>query len=210
MAITKQQIFAAADQLDAAGLNPTLSAIRKAVGGGSFTTVSEAMAEWKALKAARTRPAREAAPESIAQRLSELGADIWAAAVELSHSRLASERTALEQERIELEAAKAEAASLADALSVELEEAKALLVAARQAEQAAQARAAQLQSEAAAAAERAAVAEAKATESARRADDLNAELGRMHTQQAQQAALLDSLAAAIKGKPDAETPKGSR
>lgn len=36
MAITKEQIFAVTDELDANGQNPTLVAVRKAV-GGSFT-----------------------------------------------------------------------------------------------------------------------------------------------------------------------------
>ena len=43
MAVTREQIFAVADELDAAGQKPTLAAVRKALGGGSFTTISEAM-----------------------------------------------------------------------------------------------------------------------------------------------------------------------
>ena len=39
MAITTEQIWSAADALDAAGQSPTLAAVRKAVGGGSFTTI---------------------------------------------------------------------------------------------------------------------------------------------------------------------------
>ena len=46
MAITKKSIFDAADALDAGGQRPTLVAIRKAVGGGTFTTISEVMKEW--------------------------------------------------------------------------------------------------------------------------------------------------------------------
>ena len=47
MAITKDQIFAVADEIDAAGQNATLAAVRKALGGGSFTTISEGMTEWR-------------------------------------------------------------------------------------------------------------------------------------------------------------------
>lgn len=36
MAITKEQIFMVADELDANGQNPTLAAVRKRVGGGSY------------------------------------------------------------------------------------------------------------------------------------------------------------------------------
>ena len=55
MAITREQIWNAADEIDAAGQNPTLAAVRKAVGGGSFTTIQDAMTEWKARRAARGR-----------------------------------------------------------------------------------------------------------------------------------------------------------
>ena len=44
-AITKEQISETADQIAAAGQTPTLAAVRKAVGGGSFTTISGAMAD---------------------------------------------------------------------------------------------------------------------------------------------------------------------
>jgi hypothetical protein len=36
MAITKDQLFETADQLAVAGQNPTLAAVRKALGGGSY------------------------------------------------------------------------------------------------------------------------------------------------------------------------------
>ncbi|KFA35857.1 DNA-binding protein, partial [Xanthomonas vasicola] len=61
MAITREQIWAAADNLDAAGQNPTLVAVRKVVGGGSFSTIQDAMAEWKARRAAKASPLREPA-----------------------------------------------------------------------------------------------------------------------------------------------------
>lgn len=35
MAISKEQIFQVADEMDAAGQNPTLAAVRKALDGGS-------------------------------------------------------------------------------------------------------------------------------------------------------------------------------
>ena len=62
MAITKDRIFEVAEAMDAAGQVPTLAAVRKAIGGGSFTTISEAMTEWKANKAAKETPLREPAP----------------------------------------------------------------------------------------------------------------------------------------------------
>ena len=52
MAITTADIHAAADRIAGAGQQPTLAAVRSALGGGSFTTISEAMKSWKAAQAA--------------------------------------------------------------------------------------------------------------------------------------------------------------
>ena len=125
MAISKQQIFAAADVIDAAGNKPTLTAVRKAVGSGSFSTISEAMTEWRANGSAKRASIQVAVPQAITDLLSGLGSDVWSAALELANGRLTTEREALEEARLQLEAEKAEAAELADQLSAELESMKA-------------------------------------------------------------------------------------
>ncbi|MDT9670622.1 KfrA, partial [Klebsiella pneumoniae] len=129
MAISKEQIFAVADELDAAGQNPTLANVRKQLGSGSFTTISEAMNEWRARKASQAAPIREPAPQAITDKLAELGGDLWAVALEMANNRLAAEREALEAVRQETEAARQEAAELADQLTGELDEAKARVAA---------------------------------------------------------------------------------
>ena len=121
MAITKEQIFAVADELDGAGQNPTLAVVRKVIGGGSFTTISQAMSEWKARKAEKEAPIREAPPQSVTDLISALGAEVWSVALMLANGRLATERAALEEARVQLEADKAEAAELADQMSGELD-----------------------------------------------------------------------------------------
>ncbi|MCL1825822.1 MAG: DNA-binding protein [Betaproteobacteria bacterium] len=124
MGITKEQIFALADKLDGDGQKATLALIRKQLGSGSFTTISEAMNEWRARKASRVSPIREPVPQSVTGKLSELGGELWAVSLEMANSRLASEREALETLRQETGAARQEAAELADQLATELEEAK--------------------------------------------------------------------------------------
>jgi hypothetical protein len=61
MAVTKEQVFAAADQISVAGQRPTLEAVRK-ITGGSYTTISPALNEWKARQATTAAPLREPAP----------------------------------------------------------------------------------------------------------------------------------------------------
>ena len=202
MAITREQIFAVADEIDAAGQNATLAAVRKALGGGSFTTISDGMTEWKARKAAKETPLREPAPSAVADRLAELGSEIWTSALELANARLVTERQALEAARLHLEADKAEAAELADQVTAELEVAKASLLSASTAEQAARSECDSLRQTLADQRLRSATSEARANEIEKRANDLNAELARVNQQNAD---LVAGLAAAAKhvAPPDA-------
>ena len=47
MAITTEQIHATADQLASEGIKPTQTAVRERLGGGSFTTIVEALKTWR-------------------------------------------------------------------------------------------------------------------------------------------------------------------
>jgi chromosome segregation ATPase len=162
MAVTPEQIFDAADQIAAAGQRPTLDAVRQIV-GGSYTTISPALNEWKAKQKAAAS-LREPAPAAVGERLAAVGADIWALALELANSRLAAEREALEKARVDMNAAQAEAVELADQLTAELEAAKAKIAALEAAASAATGEAAELRAQVVAVTERAATAEARAGE----------------------------------------------
>lgn len=164
MAITKEQIFALADELDAAGQRPTLAAVRKTLGGGSFTTISEAMNEWRGRRNAQTSTIREPAPQAVTDKLAELGGDLWAVALEMANSRLAGEREALEVIRIEMEAARQEAAELADQLTIELDDARARMASLEMAEATARGEAESLRERLSAVSEQAASAVARASE----------------------------------------------
>lgn len=121
---TALEIHAIADQISAKGGTPTLAAVRAALGGGSFTTISEAMKQWKTARQASSVPMREAAPVAVAERMAEVGAEIWSIALGMANDRLASERDGLEQTRLEMEQSQAEAAELADQLAADLDAAK--------------------------------------------------------------------------------------
>lgn len=195
MAITKDQIFSIAEELDAAGQNPTLTAVRKALGGGSYTTISGFMVEWRARKQAKETPAREPAPQIVADRLAEFGAEIWAIASELANARLSAEREVFESARVQLEAEKQEAAELADQVSAELEILQEKFVTLEASEKDAWKEAESLRSELGRATERASTAEVRSEENRKRADDLNAELARVNGQNGE---LVRALAEAAK------------
>ena len=195
MAITRDQIFAIADQLDSEGNNPTLAKVRKQLGVGSYTTISEVMAEWKARKAARSaQTQREPLPQQLVERLGDFSGDLWQLALELATSRYSAEREAQDVIRDEQEVEKREAVELADHLSAEVErlqERERLLdatVTNLQEEREI------LRSQHLAIAERAVKAEARAEEIEKRATDLNAELARVNTQNASLVAALTAVA----------------
>ena len=47
MALTTADIHAAADKLHDQGITPTQTKVREALGGGSFSTIGEALKTWK-------------------------------------------------------------------------------------------------------------------------------------------------------------------
>ncbi len=124
MAITTQDIHDAADRIRSEGGKPTLAALRATLGGGSFTTISEAMKVWKDAQQKTAAPIREVAPAAVTDRLIEVGAEMWSIAQGMANDRLASERESLDVARQEMEQAQAEAAELADQLAAELDSAK--------------------------------------------------------------------------------------
>jgi chromosome segregation ATPase len=190
MAITKDQIHQAADQLTAAGESATMAAVRKLLGGGSYTTINEGLKEWKAKQQAVVMPLREPAPEGISKRLDEVGAEIWAIALALANARLTAEREALEATRIQLETAQQEATELADQLSAELETLQANYEQAMTDLEAVSTHLGQARHENATLSRQLATTEARAEETTKRADDLKAELQHAHTTNA---GLLDAL-----------------
>ena len=96
MAITTQQIHAIADQLHEQGIKPTLAEVRKALGGGSFTTISEAMKSWRQDNQQEEQLRQVELPSSIAERLQTLGADMWQTAIDIANDCLVKDREALE------------------------------------------------------------------------------------------------------------------
>ena len=117
---TQEGIWAAADALVEAGERPTLAAVRKAVGGGSFTTISEAMAEWRTRQAI-AEPIREPAPVAVSQHAAVLAAELWAQALAIAHERLQADHEALDVAREDMARERTEAVELADGLAGELD-----------------------------------------------------------------------------------------
>jgi chromosome segregation ATPase len=125
MAITKEQIWRVADELVEAGGSPTLATIRKRVGGGSFTTISEAMAEWRRREQQKARVEELVIPDEIKGVALDAGRAVWRTALELARSEVDGIKVALEAREKEIVRERAEALALADQVSNDLEQAQA-------------------------------------------------------------------------------------
>lgn len=185
MATTKEQVWAAADELATGGRPPTLAAVRERLGKGSYTDISAAMQLWRAQRQASAAPLREPAPAALTERLAGFAAELWAEALELANARLQGERESLEQARAETERTRREAAELADQLAADLDQARAQLAAQAGQLAAVQADSGKLRGALATGAEhlaaathRAETAEAGRAEAQRRADQFGALLDR--------------------------------
>jgi len=194
---TRERIFQIADELDKQGRNPTLAAVRKGLGCGSFTTISEAMTEWRANKAAKDKPISTPAPQTVTDRLLEFGTEIWTLGLQVANGRLDAERETLDAVKLQLEAEKAEAAELTDQLTAELDAARIRIASLEASEAEARNEAKGLHVQNMSLTERATTAEARAAENEKRASDLNNELARVNHQNSE---MVRALADRASGK----------
>jgi hypothetical protein len=98
MAVTQESIWKAADALDAEGIRPPPAAVRRRIGSGSFTTISEAMSDWRAHRQAGARADQEPAPPEVAERAGTLASELdTLRGVQAAHDQLAGELAELKR-----------------------------------------------------------------------------------------------------------------
>ncbi|STZ01579.1 chromosome segregation protein SMC [Moraxella caprae] len=134
MAITVEQVHRAADELAGQGINPTQVAVRKQLGGGSFSTIGEALKSWRAMRDTNAQLAEVIIPAEIGERAELLVAQIWEIAQSIANERLQNDRKALEHKesliRAEIEELTAVIVALEEEqekMTLELDSTKALL-----------------------------------------------------------------------------------
>ena len=96
MAITREQILETASSLQAQGIKPTQTNVRESLGGGSFTTISEVLREWRQEQDTTAQLQAVVIPNDITDRTNILIAQVWETAQALANDRLIKEREALE------------------------------------------------------------------------------------------------------------------
>ena len=128
MAITREQIYTIANTLNSQGMRPTLAAVRRMLGAGSFTTISEALNEWKLMQSADAgKQAQESIPEQLMERLHTFGSSLWLDAVSLATHRFTLDREAIGEKNREKESYYKELEGLSAEYEKELDGAKACI-----------------------------------------------------------------------------------
>ena len=90
MSITRDQIYQIANSLHADGIKPTLAAVRRRLGSGSFTTISEALNEWKIMQASATDDKiSERLPDALRERVQLFSTTLWREAINIASRRFA-------------------------------------------------------------------------------------------------------------------------
>ena len=121
-AVTNELISKIANELNAEGIRPTLAAIRKRLGKGSFTTISEGLNIWKQGEQQRQTIIEDVLPAEVIEQMSAFGSRLWATAIEKANKRLANEREELRKASVSVLQQIEEAKELNAILNHELDE----------------------------------------------------------------------------------------
>lgn len=122
MAITRDQVFEAAEGLSTEGQDPTYITVRERLGSGSFSTISKYLREWKAAGKERSSGGeREEMPQEFQVTLSRFGAEVWRTLGAFARTEIEVAREAFEARVRERDEELERAATTVDALQRELD-----------------------------------------------------------------------------------------
>ena len=101
--ITAETVAAAADRLQGDGTNPTQSAVRTALGGGSFSTIGPLLHKWRDNQAEAAELAKVDLPDTLADAGSDLMSRVWKVAIAEAFAGHDALRKELIQAQVETE-----------------------------------------------------------------------------------------------------------
>ncbi|EKO4094931.1 DNA-binding protein [Salmonella enterica] len=124
MAISKTDVVNACNKLYAEGKNVTLDAVR-AITGGSFSTISPLVKEWKAEQSGVNASLESGiARTDVPEKLTELLNTLWMAALATASQKLEAERQLLNDYKVELENERHDLIYASDRIACELDDLK--------------------------------------------------------------------------------------
>ena len=101
--ITAETVAAAAGRLQGDGTNPTQSAVRTALGGGSFSTIGPLLHKWRDNQAEAAELAKVDLPDTLADADSDLMSRVWKVAIAEAFAGHDALRKELIQAQVETE-----------------------------------------------------------------------------------------------------------
>lgn len=119
--ITYEAVAAACEKIEAAGKKPTQASVRKALGGGSFTTIGPFLTQWKEAKAESEELSMVEVPDDLEVAGSEMVAKLWTAAMREASTGHAELQRSLLAAQEEIKAAEAETQEIATSLEADIE-----------------------------------------------------------------------------------------
>ncbi|EGQ2470157.1 hypothetical protein I2655_004871 [Salmonella enterica] len=124
MAISKTDVVNACNKLYAEGKNVTLDAVR-AITGGSFSTISPLVKEWKAEQSGVNASLESGiARTDVPEKLTELLNTLWMAALATASQKMEAERQLLNDYKAELENERHDLIYASDRIACELDDLK--------------------------------------------------------------------------------------
>ncbi|EMD2962151.1 DNA-binding protein [Salmonella enterica] len=124
MAISKTDVVNACNKLYAEGKNVTLDAVR-AITGGSFSTISPLVKEWKAEQSGVNASLESGiARTDVPEKLTELLNTLWSAALATASQKMEAERQLLNDYKVELENERHDLIYASDRIACELDDLK--------------------------------------------------------------------------------------
>lgn len=119
--ITLETVSAAAEALAADGQNPTQAAIRKALGGGSYSTIGPLLNQWRENHGEAAELAAVELPEALAAAGTEMLARVWKTAMAEAQAGHEALRKELLASQAETTAAREETTEIAASLEADLD-----------------------------------------------------------------------------------------
>jgi uncharacterized protein YhaN len=118
--VSKEQVFKAASALNDEGIVPTVQAVRERIGSGSFSTISNHLADWKAENAGRAPANIPEMPDKVMGAFQQ----VWATAAVVAKEGVETQRQALEVIRRQMQQEKVEMTAEINRLEKALEDAQ--------------------------------------------------------------------------------------
>ncbi|WP_168224965.1 DNA-binding protein [Azoarcus sp. DD4] len=122
MAITKQDVFRVASEIDAEGGKASALEVRRRLGSGSYSTITAALKEWKeSAEAAKEGAELSPVPAEVLEKLTLAAGDLWAVASRVALGVANEARLVWEAEKAELLEQVAAANQWADQVQADVE-----------------------------------------------------------------------------------------